>query len=43
MLMPGATAGTFHTVPPKYADHGQSGLTYVVKSGSQTHNIDLAD
>jgi hypothetical protein len=28
-------------VPPKYSTAEQSGLTYEVKPGSQTHNIDL--
>ena len=43
IVLPGMTAAMFHSVPPKYADPAQSGLTYQVKSGAQTHNFDLAD
>ena len=31
----------FNKIPTKYGDFGLSGLTYEVKTGSQTHNIDL--
>jgi hypothetical protein len=30
-------------IPGKYADPGQSGLTYQVHSGQQTHDVELAD
>jgi hypothetical protein len=36
-----ATAKKYVKIPPQYADAQQSGLTYTVKSGSQTHDIDL--
>lgn len=38
---PTGTPVQFHAVPQKYGDPNGSGLTYEVKSGTQTHNIDL--
>jgi len=34
-------AKRYVAIPDKYEDPDQSGLTYTVKSGDQTHNIDL--
>jgi len=34
--------GTWVNIPLQYADPGTSGLTYTVKSGSQTHDIELS-
>lgn len=31
----------FDKIPSRYSDFEQSGLTYEVKGGTQTHNIDL--
>lgn len=33
--------GTGVTIPAKYSDPQTSGLTYTVKQGQQTHNIDI--
>jgi len=34
--------GTWMNIPSQYADPGASGLTYTVKAGSQTHDIELS-
>jgi hypothetical protein len=34
--------GKWVAIPSQYADPGTSGLTYTVKPGSQTHDIDLS-
>ena len=39
--MPGLNAPKPIEIPSKYADREQSGLTYQVTRGSQTHNITL--
>src|SRR5262249_17810057 len=36
-----AESGKVPPVPPKYADREQSGLTYEVKAGNNTHDIKL--
>lgn len=36
-------AGKYVRIPDKYKDAEKSGLTYEVKPGSQTHDIDLSD
>jgi hypothetical protein len=38
---PKLTANRYVAIPEKYADPEKSGLTYDVKSGTQTHNIEL--
>jgi hypothetical protein len=38
---PTAGADRYVAIPQKYADPEKSGLTYTVKSGSQTHDIPL--
>jgi hypothetical protein len=38
-----AVTGTYVYLPPKYYSPDTSGLTYTVKSGSQTHDIELSD
>ena len=43
LAMPGEPATTFTRIPDKYGDPEKSKLTYKVNTGSQTHNIDLAD
>jgi hypothetical protein len=35
--------GTYVKIPARYADPTTSGLTYTVQSGSQTHDVELAD
>ncbi len=35
------TSGEYIPIPPRYADPNQSSLSYQVKWGRQTHNIDL--
>ena len=35
--------GTYRQIPEKYYDPSTSGLTYTVKSGPQTHDIELSD
>ena len=34
--------GRFVNIPSEYADPGRSGLTFTVKPGSQTHDIELS-
>jgi len=34
--------GKYVPIPAQYADPGTSGLTFTVKSGSQTHDIELS-
>jgi hypothetical protein len=38
-----AITGTYVPLPDKYRSPDTSGLTYTVKSGSQTHDIELSD
>jgi hypothetical protein len=38
-----AIAGTYVALPKKYSSPDASGLTYTVKSGTQTYDIDLSD
>jgi hypothetical protein len=38
-----APSGTYVRLPKKYHSPDESGLTYTVKAGSQTHNIELTD
>jgi hypothetical protein len=40
---PQKPAGTYIKLPDKYHDVASSGLSYTVKSGSQTYNIDLEE
>jgi hypothetical protein len=41
MSVPGMPVAKFTPVPVKYVDAETSGLTYQVKRGPQTHNIEL--
>lgn len=40
---PSPIKGKFVKIPEKYFDPANSGLTYIVKSGPQTHDIELSD
>jgi hypothetical protein len=44
IAIPGAPKPAAYTpIPARYNDREKSGLTYQVRSGSQTHNLDLRD
>jgi hypothetical protein len=39
--MPGESDKPPVTIPANYGDKAKSGLTFTIKSGTQTNNIDL--
>jgi hypothetical protein len=42
-ITPVGSVGTYVRIPPKYADHKQSGLTATLSAGSNTKDFDLVD